>query len=99
MTLTEKWNAIVSDFQANKNLKEDAVQNLWEEIFADADVFGYSKRSREIDIWRNIQIGSRERTVPDIIIRDSVNDKDLFVVELKQHNLPFKAIDVFAKYG
>lgn len=89
MTLTEKWNAIVSDFQANKNLKEDAVQNLWEEIFADADVFGYSKRSREIDIWRNIQIGSRERTVPDIIIRDSVNDKDLFVVELKQHNLPF----------
>lgn len=89
MALTEKWNAIVSDFQANKNLKEDAVQNLWEEIFADADVFGYSKRSREIDIWRNIQIGSRERTVPDIIIRDSINDRDLFVVELKQHNLPF----------
>ena len=44
MTLTEKWNAIVSDFQANKNLKEDAVQNLWEEIFADADVFRSEER-------------------------------------------------------
>ncbi len=89
MTLTEKWNSIVSDFQTNKSSKEEAVQKLWEEIFADAVVFGYSRRSGEIDIWRNIQVGSRERTIPDIIIRDSINDKDLFVVELKQHNLPF----------
>lgn len=92
MTLTEKWNAIVSDFQSNKSLKEEAIQNLWEEIFADAAVFGYSKRSGEIDVWRNIQIGSRERTIPDIIIRDSIRNKDLFVVELKQHNLQFNQV-------
>ena len=89
MTLIEKWNSIVSDFQTNKTSREDVIQNLWVEIFADAAMFGYSKRSGEIDIWRNIQIGARERTIPDIIIRDSVNNKDLFVVELKQHNLPF----------
>ncbi|MBD5086236.1 MAG: GxxExxY protein [Clostridiales bacterium] len=89
MTITEKWNAIVSDIQKNQSLKEDAVQRLWEDIFADADVFGYSKRSKEIDIWRNIQIGSRKSTIPDIIIRDSIKNKDLFVVELKQLNFPF----------
>ena len=89
MTTMEKWNSIVADFQTNKTLKEDAVQKLWEEIFSDANVFGYSKRSREIDVWRNIQIGSRERTIPDIIIRESIDNKDLFVIELKQHNLPF----------
>lgn len=92
MTISEKWNAIVSDYQKNKTQKEDVVQRLWQDIFADADVFGYSKRNGEIDAWRNIQIGSRERTVPDIIIRDSVYNRDLFVVELKQHNLAFNQV-------
>lgn len=92
MTFAEKWDSIALDFQTTKLSKEEIVQKLWEEIFSDPAVFGYSKRSGEIDIWRKIKIGARERTIPDIIIRDSVNNKDLFVVELKQHNLPFNQV-------
>lgn len=89
MTTTEKWNSIVSNVKSMWSATEKDVQNLWENIFADTDFFGYSRFSNEIDSQRNITIGSYERTIPDIVIRDSANNKDLFVVELKQHNLPF----------
>ena len=89
MNTMEKWNLIVSNVQKKAYAKESEIQQLWENIFADANFFGYSRFSKEIDSQRNITIGSYERTIPDIIIRDSVNNKDLFVVELKQHNLQF----------
>ena len=89
MTTADKWNLIVSNVQKKLNAKENEVQQLWENIFADANFFGYSRFSDEIDSQRNIHIGSYERTIPDIIIKDSVNNKDLFVLELKQHNLSF----------
>ena len=91
MNANEKWNKIVSSMQKRRFDKEDKIQELWKDIFADANFFGYSSFSGEIDSQRQMQIGSRERTIPDIIIRDSVNSKDMFVVELKQHNLPFQA--------
>lgn len=52
-------------------------------------MFGYSNVLREIDHCRSIKIGSSERVVPDIIIKDGVQNKDLFVVELKQLNMVY----------
>ena len=90
MTMYSKWNSIVNNINRNRHLHETEVQKLWEGIFADSFLFGYSRFAGEIDSFRNIQIGSQERTIPDIVIRDSVANKDLFVVELKQHNLEFR---------
>ena len=89
MTTPEKWNLIVSNVQKGFSAKEAEVQQLWENFFADANLFGYSRFSGEIDSQRNITIGSSERTIPDIIIKDNISNKDLFVIELKQHNLSF----------
>lgn len=87
MTTPEKWNLIVSNIQKKFTAKETEVQQLWENFFADANLFGYSRFSGEIDSQRNIHIGSYERTIPDIVIKETISKKDLFVVELKQHNL------------
>ncbi len=85
----DKWNSLVKEVNQNFCKKENEIQALWEDLFADSYFFGYSKRNGELDSHRSIAIGSRDRTIPDIIIRDTLNGKDLFVVELKQHNLPF----------
>ncbi len=87
MTSSEKWNLIVSIVNKKTTDKESEIQRLWENIFADVNLFGYSKLGKDIDGMRNIHIGSHIRTIPDIIIRNQ--NKDLFVVELKQHNMPF----------
>lgn len=89
MTSREKWNLIVAKVQKNKFSKENEIQHLWEDFFADAGLFGYSRLNGEIDSQRKLHLGSRERMIPDIIIRDSVREKDLFIIELKQHNLSF----------
>lgn len=89
MTADEIWNEIVSKFYEKISTLEREVQELWENFFSDAEFFGYSKLRGEIDSQRNIPIGSGMRTVPDIFIKDCSTGKDLFVVELKQHNLPF----------
>ena len=89
MNTCDKWNLIVENVKKNLSVKEGVVQKLWEDFFADSSFFGYSKFSGEIDAQRNIQIGASERTIPDIIIKDIKNNKDLFAVELKQHSLSF----------
>ncbi len=82
MTANEKWNLIVKEFDGHKSAKEDIIQRLWESIFA--EIFGYSRLNGEIDSHRKMRIGSIERVVPDIIIKKITNEKDLFIVELKQ---------------
>lgn len=59
------------------------IQKIWEDIFS--ELLGYGKLFGEIDVHRSIQIGSKERAVTDIIIKSG--DRDLFVVELKQHSI------------
>ncbi|MCL1880781.1 MAG: type I restriction enzyme HsdR N-terminal domain-containing protein [Oscillospiraceae bacterium] len=83
MNTTERWNKIVEHFNKHFNDKEEVIQNLWENIFI--EFFGYSMFGEEIERHRNIRIGSTERVITDIIIKDG--DSDLFIVELKQHNL------------
>lgn len=85
MTTDEKWEKIVSLIQTKQSAKESEVEDTWTAIFS--ELFGYSKIDEEIERQRNITIGSSQRAVPDIIIRNGKTD--LFIVELKQHNLPF----------
>jgi hypothetical protein len=82
MTNKEKWNKIVELHNQLKYSREELIQKTWENIFS--ELFGYGKLFGEIDIQRSIQIGSTERAVADIIIKDK--DKDLFIVEIKQHS-------------
>lgn len=80
-----KWNKIVDFYNEYRLKPENEIQNLWEQLFADAELFGYSKMYGEIEPHRSIQIGSSCRVIPDIIIKK--NEKDLFIVELKQSSL------------
>lgn len=80
MTASEKWNNLCKIHQSLMGEPESKVQNVWEIIFS--EIFGYSKLLNEIDAHRTMRIGSTDRLIPDIIIKD--NSKDLFVVELKQ---------------
>ena len=85
MKYAEDWNYIVSRYKDLYNSQENLVQRDWEDYFL--EIFGYSRRQNEIDSQRSIQIGSKERLIPDIIIK--ANGRDIFAVELKQYNLPF----------
>ena len=81
-TSNEKWNLICDYFDKNKHSPEQRVQNIWEKIFS--ELLNFSQLQEEIDIHRSLRIGSIDRVIPDIIIKNK--GKDLFVVELKQHN-------------
>lgn len=83
MTAVERWNRIVDYFNKHINAPEQTVQVVWESIFT--ELLGYSRLEGEIDGHRKVRIGSTERVITDIIIKDG--DTDLFVVELKQHNM------------
>ena len=83
--LSTKWNKIVDLYNKYKFKSEEEIQRLWEQLFADAELFGYSKICDEIEAHRTIQIGSCNRVIPDIIIKK--DDKELFIVELKQFSL------------
>lgn len=84
MTSKDKWNRIVEYYNKYLNSPEQTIQSVWESIFA--ELLGYSRLEGEIERHRKIPIGSTERVISDIIISDG--NTDLFVVELKQHNLP-----------
>ncbi len=83
MTHKEKWEKIVELHLQQQYLREEIVQKTWENIFS--QLFGYTTLFDEIDIQRSIQVGSTERVVADIIIKDK--EKDLFIVEIKQQTL------------
>ena len=85
--MNDNWNLFCEISKKNYNEKEDKVQKVFEQIFA--VLFGYYSFDGEIDSQRVLHIGSTDRVIPDIIIRDSSDNKDLFIVELKQLNLRF----------
>ena len=85
MTAKEKWNIVVSQYLEHYSESEKELQKVWERIFV--ELFGYSSFCGEVDSQRSIKIGSKERVVPDIILkRDGI---DLVDVELKLSFAPF----------
>lgn len=79
------WNKIVECSNLYINSPEKKIQCLWENIFA--ELLGYSRLDGDIDSFRSMQIGSSERIITDIIIRN--NENDLFIVELKKHKISY----------
>lgn len=75
------WNHLVSEYKKNLDAKEDKIHTQWELYFS--FLFNYS--SDDIDSKRSLHIGSKDREIPDIILRS--NQKDLCVVELKRYSL------------
>ena len=85
------WNNIVNDYNKNKSALEAVIQSHWESFFADLYALGpYSKFGGEIGTFRPLKAGVGI-VKPDIIIKDSQTNTDLFVVELKQYNYPYNA--------
>lgn len=83
------WNNIVNDYNKNRSVLEAVIQSHWESFFADLYVLGpYSKFGGEIETFRPLKAGVGI-VKPDIIIKDSQSNTDLFVVELKQYNYPY----------
>lgn len=85
MTTQQSWNYIVQQYNKNRTALESSVQSDWENYFADSELFGYSRIQGDVDSHRKLHIGSSDREIPDIILRK--NNKDLFIVELKQYSL------------
>ncbi len=82
-----QWDVFNEIVTQHSHDKEEVVQKLFEQMFA--ELFGYSRLFGDIETHRVLHIGSTDRVIPDIIIRNSVTNKDLFIVELKQLNLPW----------
>lgn len=83
MDSIEKWNKLCDYFERYKYDAEEKIQKVWETLFS--ELFGYSFLDNEIESHRKIQLGSTERLIPDIIIKN--NGADLFMVELKREDL------------
>ena len=79
------WNYLVSEYKKNFDAQEDKIQTLWESYFAMPFIFNYSD-SDDIDSKRSLHIGSKDREIPDIILRS--NHKDICTIELKRYTLP-----------
>lgn len=79
------WNYLVSEYKKNYDAQEDKIQTLWESYFSMPFVFSYTGFD-EIDAKRSLHIGSKDREIPDIILRS--NNKDLCIIELKRYSLP-----------
>lgn len=80
---TERWNSLCKIQKSLFGKTEQEVQDTWETIFS--ELFGYSKLLNEIDSQRKLKLGSTERLIPDIILKNQ--SQDLFVVELKKADL------------
>ena len=79
------WNIIVQDYKNLFSAQESVIQEKWEAYVS--EVFGYRKTLGEIASQTTIHIGSGNRTIPDIIVREGENA--ILDIELKQYNLAF----------
>jgi len=78
----EIWNEICFYINKHKNSSEKEFQSNVEFIF---DKLGWSSYKGEMISQKTIPIGSAQRLIPDIILKD--NDKEVIVIELKKNNV------------
>jgi len=76
------WNIICEKIQTKKFSSEQEYQHLWELIFT--ELLGWKRITGSIDFQRKIQIGSIERTIPDIILKHE--GIDALIIEMKRFN-------------
>ena len=85
--MISNWQRLCQITEKIHNEKEEKVQMVFGQVFS--LLFGYDTFNGEVDSHRPLHIGATDRVIPDIIIRDSSINRDLFIVELKRLNLRF----------
>ena len=83
--MKNKWNIIVNTYKKNKHESEEKIQQVWIDLFADSELFGYSKMFN-INNHRPLPMGTKT-VIPDIILH--MENKDICVIELKRHDMVF----------
>tara|TARA_R100000935_G_scaffold47231_1_gene70943 strand:+ start:1216 stop:2199 length:984 start_codon:yes stop_codon:yes gene_type:complete len=82
----EKWNEIC--FLLSENIQTDISENSFEQNVVQAlRVLDWKEYSGDIEIRPSFQIGAANRITPDFLIK-SDQKKNLFVIEIKQPNIP-----------
>lgn len=82
----DKWNEIC--FLLSENIKSDISENSFElNVIQALRVLGWKQFSGDFEIRPSYQIGAANRITPDFVIKSSNNHK-LFVIEIKQPNIP-----------
>lgn len=82
----EKWNEIC--FLLSENIRTEISESDFEQSVINAlRVLEWKEYSGDLQIRPYFQIGASNRIVPDIVI-NSAEKKNLFVIEIKQPNIP-----------
>ncbi len=86
---TEKWNEIC--FHLSENIKSDISERDYENSVIKAlTVLEWKEFSGNVEIRPSIRIGANNRITPDFVIRSNEKER-LFVIEIKQPNLPLNS--------
>lgn len=86
----DRWNELC--FLLSENVKKDISETSFEQNVIQAlRVLDWKQFSGDYEIRPSIQIGAANRITPDFVIKSSDNHK-LFVIEIKQPNIPLSSI-------
>jgi hypothetical protein len=86
---TEKWNEIC--FHLLENIRPDISERDYESnVIKALNVLEWKEFSGNVETRSSIRIGANNRITPDFIIRSNEKER-LFVIEIKQPNLPLKS--------
>ncbi|PZX50138.1 type I restriction enzyme HsdR N-terminal domain-containing protein [Algoriphagus chordae] len=84
--MNEKWEEIC--FLLSENVKQEISESEFEQNVIQAlRVLNWKEFTGDIQIRPSFQFGATNRIMPDIVINSS-NKKNLFVIEIKQPNIP-----------
>ena len=84
--MNEKWEEIC--FLLSKNVKQEISESEFEQNVIQAlRVLNWKEFTGDIQIRPSFQFGAVNRMMPDVVI-NSPNKKNLFVIEIKQPNIP-----------
>lgn len=84
--MNEKWNEIC--FLLSENIKKEISESEFEQNVIQAlRVLNWKEFTGDIQIRPSFQFGASNRIMPDFVI-NSADKKNLFVIEIKQPNIP-----------
>lgn len=82
----DKWNEIC--FLLSENIKSDISESEFEQnVIRALEALNWREFSGDINIRPSIQVGASGSIIPDFVIKNP-EDKDLFVIEIKQPTVP-----------
>ncbi|MDR3021409.1 MAG: hypothetical protein LBU60_01845 [Clostridiales bacterium] len=82
----EIWNTIVDYYNTNKYTHQIELAVVWEGIFT--ELLGYKLLNGDIEKQRRLRMENGELIIVDLILKNEGQEE--FVVQVKQHDIPFK---------